>query len=316
MIKFICPKCNKEINVTNFANKANHIRWCDTSIKSKFNTYDWKLYQDEYDNLHSWVKVAKKFHKSKKIMEMGVKKGFLKSHKFFHTEETKKHMSEIRKQYLKDHPETHCWKSNNKFKSEPCEKFKKILKNKNISFVEEYQPLKDRFFSIDIAFPNDKIGIEINGNQHYNKEGILKKYYMERHQIIENSGWKLYEIPYNKVYDNNFINEFLKNIQYNIDMNIIYKPYIKEKKEKKSYCVDCGKEIYYGSLRCKSCFYKKNCKCQHPSKEQLLFDIQTMSMIQVGKKYNVSDNAVRKWCKKYNILNKRKNKLFNKNFIK
>lgn len=32
-----------------------------------------------------------------------------------------------------------------------------------------------------------------------------------------------------------------------------------------------------------------------------------MSMIQVGKKYNVTDNAVRKWCKKYDILNQRKN---------
>lgn len=250
-------------------------------------------------------------------MEIGVKKGFLKSHNFFHTEENKKRMSEIRKQYLKDHPESHCWKSNDKFKSKPCEKFKEILKNKNISFVEEYQPLKDRFFSIDIAFPNDKIGIEINGNQHYDKEGDLKKYYMERHQIIESLGWKLYEIPYNKIYDNNFIDDFIKNIQYNINMNninmnIIYKPYIKEKIKKKSYCIDCGKEISYGSLRCTNCFHKKNCKCQHPSKEQLLLDIQSMSMIQVGKKYNVTDNAVRKWCKKYDILNQRKNKLYNK----
>lgn len=311
---FICPKCNKEINVNNFANKANHIRWCDTSIEAKIDTYDWKMYQDEYNKLHSWVKVAKKVHKCRQVMEVGVKKGFLKTHKPFHTEETKKHISEIRKQYLKDHPETHCWKSNNKFKSEPCEKFKKILKNKNIYFVEEYQPLEDRFFSIDIAFPNDKIGIEINGNQHYDREGNLKQYYMERHQLIENSGWKLYEIPYFKVYDNEFITDFLENFQHDIDMNNIYKPYIKERK--KYYCIDCGKEISYCSKRCRSCSSKhtqKNIKERNgniyyniPSKEQLLYDIQIISMVQVGKRYNVSYNAVRKWCKKYDILDKRK----------
>lgn len=78
MIKFICPKCNKEINVTNFANKANHIRWCDTSIKSKFITYDWKLYQMNMIIYILGSKLLKNFIKSKKIMEMGVKKGFLK----------------------------------------------------------------------------------------------------------------------------------------------------------------------------------------------------------------------------------------------
>lgn len=213
MIKFICPKCNKEINVDNFANKANHIRWCDTSIKSKFNTYDWKLYQDEYDKLYSWVKVAKKFHKSRKIMEMGVKNGFLISHKPFHTKETKEHLSNIRKQYLKNNPNKHVWKNNSKFISKPCEYFKQILTDNNILYVAEYQPLEDRFFSIDIAIPMKKIGIEINGNQHYNNDGLLKEYYLNRHNLIENSGWTLYEIPYIKVYDNDFVKKIIDEIK-------------------------------------------------------------------------------------------------------
>ena len=38
-----------------------------------------------------------------------------------------------------------------------------------------------------------------------------------------------------------------------------------------------------------------------PDREQLKMDIRTMPMLQVGYKYSVSDNAVRKWCKSYNL---------------
>ena len=38
-----------------------------------------------------------------------------------------------------------------------------------------------------------------------------------------------------------------------------------------------------------------------PTREQLKADIRSMPMVQVGSKYLVSDNAVRKWCKSYNL---------------
>lgn len=51
---------------------------------------------------------------------------------------------------------------------------------------------------------------------------------------------------------------------------------------------------------------QKSTKC--PSKEDLIEDFKTLkSFLQVGKKYKVSDNAVRKWCKKYEILEDIKN---------
>lgn len=49
------------------------------------------------------------------------------------------------------------------------------------------------------------------------------------------------------------------------------------------------------------CSNKNKHKCKHPTKEQLQKDIDSMSMLAVGKKYGVSDNAVRKWAKKYGI---------------
>ena len=52
----------------------------------------------------------------------------------------------------------------------------------------------DNASNIDIAFPDIKLGIEINGNQHYNSDGTLKDYYQERHNLIEEAGWKLLEV--------------------------------------------------------------------------------------------------------------------------
>lgn len=37
------------------------------------------------------------------------------------------------------------------------------------------------------------------------------------------------------------------------------------------------------------------------SKDQLETDLQTMPIVAIGKKYNVSDKAIRKRCKRLNI---------------
>lgn len=42
-------------------------------------------------------------------------------------------------------------------------------------------------------------------------------------------------------------------------------------------------------------------KVIRPSKEILMDDLINMSFVAVGKKYGVSDNSIRKWCKSYGI---------------
>lgn len=117
-----------------------------------------------------------------------------------HTEETKRLISKNRKKYLQEHKDEHVWKRNDKFISVPCEYLKDELRKKNIKFVEEFSPFDDYNYSVDIAWPNEKIGIEVNGNQHYNNDGTLTEYYQKRHNIFEERGWKLYEIHYTKCY--------------------------------------------------------------------------------------------------------------------
>lgn len=73
----------------------------------------------------------------------------------------------------------------------------------------------------------------------------------------------------------------------------------RRKCKKINYCINCGKVISKYGLRCYVCANKKY--LNKPSKKQLLADIKKKPMLKVGLKYNVSDNAVRKWCKSYGL---------------
>lgn len=147
---------------------------------------------------------------------------------FKHSEESKKRQSIVMKQYLKDNPDKHPWKNKNKFISKPCENIKDYLRKNNISFIEEWTPLEDRYYSIDIAFPDRKVGIEVNGNQHYNRDGSLKPYYQERHDLIVEAGWKLIEVHYTSTFDHNNIKEII-----DLDKQPDYTIYFEEKERKR-----------------------------------------------------------------------------------
>jgi protein-arginine kinase activator protein McsA len=57
------------------------------------------------------------------------------------------------------------------------------------------------------------------------------------------------------------------------------------------------------NIFCSTACYEVEKARNIPSIETLLKDFNLMkSFVQVGKKYNVSDNSVRRWCKKYKIL--------------
>lgn len=71
-------------------------------------------------------------------------------------------------------------------------------------------------------------------------------------------------------------------------------------------CIDCGKVISPKAIRCINCEYKHRTseKVVGISREELKQLIRSTPFTAIGKKYNVSDNAVRKWCEKYNLPKK------------
>jgi len=86
---------------------------------------------------------------------------------------------------------------------------------------------------------------------------------------------------------------------------------IQKLREKKypehNYCIDCGKEIFRTSTRCADC-EKKNriipLDKMLVTREELKNLIRTTPFTTIGTKYGVSDNAIRKWCDKFNLPRK------------
>lgn len=78
----------------------------------------------------------------------------------------------------------------------------------------------------------------------------------------------------------------------------------KSKKTLTKQCKICGKTISKYAKYCTDCFAKQRQIVERPSREQLKYDIRHMPMLQVGKKYGVTDNAIRKWCFKMNLPSK------------
>mgnify|MGYP000573677090 CR=1 FL=1 len=68
---------------------------------------------------------------------------------------------------------------------------------------------------------------------------------------------------------------------------------------KKEYFCKCGNKILKYSYMCTKCTSKEQRKISRPNKEQLNKEINELGYCGVGRKYGVSDNAIRKWKKYY-----------------
>lgn len=79
----------------------------------------------------------------------------------------------------------------------------------------------------------------------------------------------------------------------------------RESESKKDICPICNKNMERDRAKmCIECYRKsihKNTYQDDVDKDELLQLILTTPFTQIGKKYGVSDNAIRKWCKKLDL---------------
>lgn len=69
-----------------------------------------------------------------------------------------------------------------------------------------------------------------------------------------------------------------------------------KKVEIKHICT-CGKTMHKKAQLCATCYGLKQRRCERPTSEVLLNDIKSLGYCATGRKYGVSDNAIRKWLK-------------------
>lgn len=73
----------------------------------------------------------------------------------------------------------------------------------------------------------------------------------------------------------------------------------------KSRCTKCGRPLKEGITMCPKCIEKekrdRSLEKMRVSREELKDLIRNHSFVDIGKKFGVSDNAVRRWCKKYEL---------------
>ena len=68
-----------------------------------------------------------------------------------------------------------------------------------------------------------------------------------------------------------------------------------------SFCEICGKEISHRAKRCRDCQKERKTASYKVSRDNLKKLIYTNSFESIGRMFNVTGNAVKKWCKFYEL---------------
>lgn len=177
-------------------------------------------------------------------------------------------------------------------------------------YVEKYDLSIEHFVKIEHVFrnkiPTEKILVE-NSTYHrgHLKDRLYKEGLKERKCELCGQGeeWNDMKISLildhiNGIHNDNRI-ENLRIVCPNCNAGLDTHCKGNRKSKKIKYYCECGNEKLKNSKRCSDCSYKLRRRVERPSYEQLMKEIKESNYVKVGKKYGVTDNAIRKWLKQY-----------------
>ena len=191
-----CRFCNKECKNKN--SLIHHERLCKSNPNKKespFLKYNENVRSGlvKKENTNHWVK-AKNNGTSCIMSEETKNKLRISSSCKKHSEETKKKISEIRKAYLKEHPEMVPYKLNHYSKGDsyPEKYFEELFEKENIPLMKKKQV---GLYELDFYNEELKVYVEIDGDQHYLDKRIVESD-IRRTKILEELGWKVYRVKW------------------------------------------------------------------------------------------------------------------------
>lgn len=115
---------------------------------------------------------------------------------------------------------------------------------------------------------------------------------------------EMYEIPIDEITTTSSMNLGPDRQCFRVDdVNTEYVLKTRESNKTVKYCSNCHKELGKSNQTglCVQCLAETRRTVERPSKEQLLQELKESNFTQVGKRYNVTDNTIRKWCKAYEL---------------
>lgn len=258
-----------------------------------------------YDN-HSIRDVAKKFNTTEMKIRVLRDKGLVcmertpEQKRLFnsvkhvgikHSEKTKKKLSLIRKKWISENPDKSPYIVSHKSRGEtyPEKYFREWLEKENIPFQQEY---RFKLYAFDFLV-NERVDLEIDGNQHKNDKRIIE-HDIKRDARSKDAGFVVYRIMWSDYQKLNQgekekflgeLKEFLSNTNNPIPEFVIKK---RTRNYKSRIVVKKGricKEKQHNLI--------KPVQEDPRRKEAISLLKQGMSYVQVGKKFKVSDNAIR-----------------------
>jgi len=212
---------------------------------------------------------------------------------YVHTEESKKILREKRLEFMKKHPEKTSWRQKNISYPEKVffNKINEIGWDKKYSIVREFSVFP---FFIDFAFMNEMVAVEIDGSQHLLEE--RKKKDQIKDKVLNEQGWCVIRISENEIKKN--IDETIEKLEVILlslvkekkyEFGIIELPKTRVKKERLENGLTKGELNRMVNGR----------RVERPFYTELIKSVEEIGYLATGKKYGVSDNAIRKWLRFY-----------------
>ena len=132
------------------------------------------------------------------------------SNKRLHTEETKKKISESRIKFLRENPDMVPYKLNHysKGRSYAEEYWKVVLDSRDMIYKEQHQIGP---YQLDFAFVDQKIDLEIDGDQHHLDKRVVESD-KRRNQYLEELGWKTIRVKWSEYKKLTNKNEYVDNV--------------------------------------------------------------------------------------------------------
>jgi very-short-patch-repair endonuclease len=212
--------------------------------------------------------------------------------KYKHSEDTKMVLREKRLSFMRKNPEKTAWRQRNI--SYPESLF--LTKINELGWDTKYLIIKERSifpYFIDFAFENQKIAVEIDGSQH--KKECRAALDVKKDKLLNDSGWvvlrftaKMIQTEIDKCFS------ILENYLKSGDIETGVYRYGEFKKQ-----VGAIGNTKFGMSKKQIDGHFVQRKVERPSLEQLFVDIKNLGFSGTGRKYGVSDNAIRKWIKIY-----------------